>query len=370
MLVYAVALGLLSGGHTGWAWFVGVAGLAVVAAQTVLHEAAPAQSPERGPGAPKRDPPLAPTGTPGPRGWPTMTAGAEVGPRPWRPDRGLMSEERGTPRRGHRSRRGLRRPRTGTVLATVVAVACGRAHFYAATRDPGYTTERVTPNDGAVWVTNDRGGLYGRLSKPSQSLDVAFSSVDTTVQTHQLDIIQAGATVVARDRVVGKLTPVDVRTGELVKDKSVAIATDERVAVGGGTVATLDPQTGELRAASAPADSRPRSTGCPRTPRPSPRSSSPRASPSPTAEPPSRWAPTGRPTPRAPAGTSPRPDHGTGRFTVRTTALGAALQDVQVGGRSRRPRRRHRGRDDDPAQRQAGDSCPPRRAAGCSRPAT
>ncbi len=25
-----------------------------------------------------------------------------------------------------------------------------------------------------------------------------------------------------------------------------------------------------------------------------------------------------------------RPDHGTGRFTVRTTALGAALQDVQV----------------------------------------
>ncbi|MBD3784073.1 MAG: DUF2568 domain-containing protein [Micrococcales bacterium] len=42
VLVYAVALGLLAGGHTGWAWFVGVAGLAVVAAQTVLHEAAPA----------------------------------------------------------------------------------------------------------------------------------------------------------------------------------------------------------------------------------------------------------------------------------------------------------------------------------------
>lgn len=36
-LVYGVAFGLLRADHTGWAWFVGVAGLVVVAAQTVLH---------------------------------------------------------------------------------------------------------------------------------------------------------------------------------------------------------------------------------------------------------------------------------------------------------------------------------------------
>ena len=235
---------------------------------------------------------------------------------------------RGTESRTRARVRSRRRAVAGTAVVAVAAAGL----TYAATRDPGYTTERVTPNDGAVWVTNDRGGLYGRLSKPSQSLDVAFSSVDTTVQTHQLDIIQAGATVVARDRVVGKLTPVDVRTGELVKDKSVAIATDERVAVGGGTVATLDPQTGELRAAWAPADQPASVDGL---------SSDATAIASVKLTPGQSVADRGAALAVGADGTAyvagsagqlltARPDHGTGRFTVRTTALGAALQDVQV----------------------------------------
>lgn len=40
VLVYGVAFGLLAIERTGWAWFVGIAGLAVVAAQTVLHRPA------------------------------------------------------------------------------------------------------------------------------------------------------------------------------------------------------------------------------------------------------------------------------------------------------------------------------------------
>ncbi len=42
VLVYAVAFALLRTDHTVWAWIVGVAGLAVVAAQTVLHRPAAA----------------------------------------------------------------------------------------------------------------------------------------------------------------------------------------------------------------------------------------------------------------------------------------------------------------------------------------
>ncbi|MBT9256438.1 YrdB family protein [Phycicoccus sp. MAQZ13P-2] len=45
VLVYGVAFGLLAAGWTGWAWFVGVAGLVVVAAQTVLHRPAEPGSP-------------------------------------------------------------------------------------------------------------------------------------------------------------------------------------------------------------------------------------------------------------------------------------------------------------------------------------
>lgn len=40
LLVYGTAFGLRGAGWTGWAWFVGVAGLAVVAAQTVLQRPA------------------------------------------------------------------------------------------------------------------------------------------------------------------------------------------------------------------------------------------------------------------------------------------------------------------------------------------
>ncbi len=41
VLVYSVAFGLLRAGHTGWAWCVGIAGLALVAGQVALPERTP-----------------------------------------------------------------------------------------------------------------------------------------------------------------------------------------------------------------------------------------------------------------------------------------------------------------------------------------
>ncbi len=152
-----------------------------------------------------------------------------------------------------RTRAHTRARRRAIAGSAALAVVLGTVSFVAA-RSPGYPTQRVEPNDGGVWVTNDRTGLYGRLSTPSAALDVAFSPYNTDIQGHQLDIVQSGSTVVARDRATYRLTPVDVRTGELVKDRSVLLADKTLVAVGGDTVATLDPQSGAVRAASADAD--------------------------------------------------------------------------------------------------------------------
>ena len=119
-------------------------------------------------------------------------------------------------RRGVAARAARRR---STAALGVVALAAG-AIGVVATRSPGYPTQRVEPNDGAVWVTNDRVGLFGRLNGPARALDTALAPVDKT-QNHQLDVLQAGATVVARDRVAGRLAPIDVRSGQLLKDRAI-----------------------------------------------------------------------------------------------------------------------------------------------------
>ncbi len=152
-----------------------------------------------------------------------------------------------------RTRARARAHRRAVAGTAVLALAAG-ALTYAAMRDEGYTTERVEPNDGAVWVTNNRTGLYGRLSTPAAALDVAFPSFDPDLSSHQLDVVQSAGTVVARDDAANRLTPVDVRTGALVKEHSISLPAADAVEVGGGTVAVLDPETGTLRASWAPAD--------------------------------------------------------------------------------------------------------------------
>lgn len=158
----------------------------------------------------------------------------------------LVGPGEGRTRARHLARR---RAIAGTVVLGLVLSGA----TYLATRSPGYTTQHVEPNDGAVWVTNDRSGLFGRLSTPSASLDAAFAPFETNQQARNLDVVQAGTTVLAREREAGRLTPVDVRTGELVKDQSIAMGQGVLVAAGGTTVASLDPATGEVRASSGEA---------------------------------------------------------------------------------------------------------------------
>lgn len=138
-------------------------------------------------------------------------------------------------------------------VTTVVAFGLG-ALAYVATTSPGYSPERVEPNDGAVWVTNDVSGHFGRLSTASLSLDTAFPALDAAARGHQLDVLQSGRTVLAWDRAAGQVTPVDVLSGTLVQDHTVNLPSGTLLAAGARTTATLDPDTGAVRAAVAGGD--------------------------------------------------------------------------------------------------------------------
>ncbi|MBR7743255.1 hypothetical protein KC207_08130 [Phycicoccus sp. BSK3Z-2] len=142
-----------------------------------------------------------------------------------------------------------RLPRTGTVVATVVALVLGTVAVVA-TRSPGYTTDHLEANDGTLWVTNDRAGLFGRLNAPAAHLDAAFPSGETA-QTYQLDVVQAGGAVLTRDRITGTVAPVDVRSGTLVTDRAVSLPATAPLAVGGTTAVVADPETGEVRASAS-----------------------------------------------------------------------------------------------------------------------
>lgn len=150
-------------------------------------------------------------------------------------------------RSGRRPPRSL--PSRGTAAALVAALVASLLVWAAVTR-PGNTTEHVDPNDGTVWVTNDRMGLFGRLNAPAASLDTAFAPPDPNAQTYQLDVIQASGTVLARDRLASRLVPVDTHTGQPQEDRGVSVPAQAAVAVGPGIVVVADPDSGQVRAST------------------------------------------------------------------------------------------------------------------------
>jgi hypothetical protein len=117
----------------------------------------------------------------------------------------------------------------------------------------GYPVRHVDLNDGGIWVTSDQDGLFGRLNRPAGELDAAFYPPGGAQQSYQLDIGQDGSDVVAWDRAGGKLMPVDVSRGVTLTEQAVAVSAGEQMAIGGGTVAVLDPATGRVWASRADA---------------------------------------------------------------------------------------------------------------------
>lgn len=115
----------------------------------------------------------------------------------------------------------------------------------------GYPARHVSLNDGGIWVTSNTDGLFGRVNKPAGSLDAAFYPPGGAQQGYQIDVVQDGAAVAAWDRAIGLLYPVDVDRAAVIGDRGtgVPVSADEQVQLSGGTLAVLNPATGDVFAA-------------------------------------------------------------------------------------------------------------------------
>lgn len=141
----------------------------------------------------------------------------------------------------------MRRARA-RVLATVVAgtmAVTGLAGLAVVAK--GIPVRSIEGMDSGVWVTKDRDGIFGRQNKTARTLDAGFYA-SSTIRDSSLDIAQDGATVVAYDRDRSTLYAVDTTLGRPVEGAKVTVAPGSVLDLRGGTIAVLDPATGEIRA--------------------------------------------------------------------------------------------------------------------------
>ncbi|MCU1678408.1 MAG: hypothetical protein JWM93_3166, partial [Frankiales bacterium] len=135
----------------------------------------------------------------------------------------------------------LRRNATATSVLSVVSASVVVLAYIS----PGITAQRVDATDGGVWVTSSHDGFYGRLNKPIGQLDAAIAPTSKS-DAWDLDILQDGSAVVARDRADGTLTRVDVTRPVLVATDQAVVPNSDAVAMGGSVVTVLDGATGKL----------------------------------------------------------------------------------------------------------------------------
>lgn len=139
----------------------------------------------------------------------------------------------------------------GVVTAGAVAVAT-LAFTYQ-----GYPTTETHLNDGSVWVTNESSLMVGHFNDQSRVLD---GGLRTTSDDY--DVLQSGQTVLLHDRLADTVQVVD--PDQVALAGSATLPADATVALGGRTVAILNPANGALwvqpaaavggfRAASKPA---------------------------------------------------------------------------------------------------------------------
>ena len=141
---------------------------------------------------------------------------------------------------------GLRSGRVKWIASVLVGVMALTSLLAFAWRSEGYPANRVDLNDAGVWVTNDGGGLFGRLNKSASSLDAYFNPAGGAQTSYSLDLEQDQGTVLAWDKAGGKITPVDVASAKLVTDSSVPLPSTMVMDMRAGTVAVLEPTTGKI----------------------------------------------------------------------------------------------------------------------------
>lgn len=139
--------------------------------------------------------------------------------------------------------------RHGRMLAgALVVVLAVVALVGFAVRSPGVAVRSIDLNDAGVWVTNNKDSLFGRLNRAAGALDSGFYAPGgaRAGDTSRLDVRQEAGTVIAIDRTISTVYPVDVRAGLPLIDQGAVIAQDAVIDMRGGTVAALDIKTGRI----------------------------------------------------------------------------------------------------------------------------
>lgn len=135
-----------------------------------------------------------------------------------------------------------RRHRASIASGAALAVAIAAVVVYAVAAD-GYKKHEADLNDGGVWVVNDKRGWSGRLNKPINQLDGVVPNLDGKAR---LDVVQDGAAVVTLNTNAARGQAIETSRLEAQDGGSAAIPVTGDVRMAGGTLATVDAETGEV----------------------------------------------------------------------------------------------------------------------------
>ena len=110
--------------------------------------------------------------------------------------------------------------RRSRIVAAAALSAAAVTVVTAAITASGFAVDHVAANDGAVWVTDNAQGDFGRFDYPIAELDAAFGPPGQLQSAYDLDVLQNGTTVLAIDRARADLYAVDVEAGTVVTRES------------------------------------------------------------------------------------------------------------------------------------------------------
>jgi len=132
----------------------------------------------------------------------------------------------------------IRRHRQAATTVTGGAVVLALLTGFALVSD-GYDAQRIDLDDGSVWVVNAAQQAIGRANTQVLELD---SVVDS--RSEDIDVLQAGSTVLLADRGASRLDVVDDATSAVVD--TAPLPAGAEVMLAGSRVAILVPATGQL----------------------------------------------------------------------------------------------------------------------------
>lgn len=136
----------------------------------------------------------------------------------------------------------LRRRAASTTLLGVATAAV----VVMAVTATGVPVNHVSANNGGVWLTNNSAtqgfpGAFGEFNVPIKQIDYAFGDPGRVQPSYDLDVLQQGTTIIAYDRGLGELYPVDETTGLPNTSAGVVVPAGSQVALDAGVVAVLAP---------------------------------------------------------------------------------------------------------------------------------